>query len=337
MTLTVLIASTLESKHVQRIRQEVPGVEVLYEPTLLAPPRFEADHSGDPAFRRTAEQEQEYRALLAQADVLFDFDRHLSAQLPQLAPKLKWIQATSSGIGPFVRQTGLDTSGIIITNAAGIHAVPLAEHALLAMIYFTKDVTRLQREQGKRRWERYCGKELRGMTVGVVGLGAVGSEVARLARAVGLKVLGVKRDISVTNPSVDELFSQADLDTVLPRCDFLVLILPHTKQTENMLDARRLALLPKGAILINIARGAVVDEDALIEALQSGHLGGAALDVARVEPMPKESPLWLMENVLISPHSASTVDRENERLTDLFIDNLHRYMAGRPLVNLFTM
>lgn len=337
MTLTVLIASPLEPKHVARIRQEVPGVEVLHDPALLAPPRYGADHSGDPAFVRTTAQEQEYRSLLARADVLFDFDRQLAAQLPQLAPKLKWIQATSSGIGPFVQQNGLDKSGIIITNAAGIHAVPLAEHTLLAMMYFTKEVTRLQQEQAERRWERYCGRELRGLTVGVIGLGAVGNEVARLARAVGLKVIGVKRDVSIANASVDELYSQADLDAVLPRCDFLVLILPHTKETEHMLDARRLALLPKGAVLINIARGAVVDEDALVAALQSGHLGGAALDVARVEPLPKESPLWAMENVLITPHSASTVDRENERLTDLFIDNLHRYMAGRPMVNLFTV
>lgn len=337
MSLTVLIASYLEPKHVERIRREAPHAEVLYDPALLAPPRYGADHNGDPAFRRTPEQEERYRAWMARADVLFDFDRALAPQMKRVAPNLKWIQATSSGIGPFLVKTGLDKSGITITNAAGIHAVPLAEHCLLSMLYFSKEVTRLQKEQAERRWERYCGRELRGLTVGVVGLGQVGKEVARLSRAVGLKVLGVKRDVNVSPESlpVDELFGETEIDSVLPRCHFLVLIMPHTPQTEGMFDSRRLALLPRGAVLINIARGAVLDEGALAEALRSGHLGGAALDVARVEPLPQESPLWEMENVLITPHSASTVDRENERLTDLFIENLHRFTAGRPLVNLF--
>jgi phosphoglycerate dehydrogenase-like enzyme len=331
----VLIASYLEPVHVRRIEAAMPGVRVIYEPDLLAPPRFVADHTGRPGFRRTPEQEARFLAHLALSDVLYDFDRALAPRLPTLAPHLRWIQATSSGIGPFVTNAGLDRSGIRITNAAGIHAVPLAEHTLLSLLYFVKDLPARARDQRAHVWERTCGRELRGMTAGVVGLGAVGREVARTLRAVGVRVVGVRRT-PVDDPAalhVDEATTPDRLHELLPLCDALVLIAPHTPETEGLIGARELALLPAGAVLVNIARGALVDEDALVAALRSGHLGGAALDVAAVEPLPAESPLWGLPNVLITAHSASTVERENERLTDLFVENLRRFRAGEPLVN----
>jgi len=312
---------------------------VRYDPDLLAPPRFAADHTGDPAFRRTPEQEARFRGWLAEADVLYDFDRPLAPQLPTLAPRLRWIQGTSSGIGPFVQNAGLDRTDIVITNAAGIHAVPLAEHTLLSLLYFVKDLPARLSDQRGHVWERYCGRELRGMTVGVVGLGAVGREIARTLRAVGVRVVGVRRT-PVDDPAalgVDEAVAPAALHGLLPRCDALVLIAPHTPETEGMIGAREFALLPAGAILVNVGRGALVDEPALIEALRSGHLGGAALDVAAVEPLPQASPLWDLPNVLITAHSASTVDRENARLTDLFCENLRRFIAGEPLLNLLRL
>jgi glyoxylate/hydroxypyruvate reductase A len=337
MPYTILIATYLEPELVERIRETLPGLRVLYDPELLYKPRYVADHMGPSDWSRTPEQEERFQSWLAEADILWDFDRRLTPRLTELAPRLKWIQATSSGIGVTVKNAGLDRSSITITNAAGIHAIPLAEHSLLSMLYFTKNVPFIRKEQAARHWERYCTKELRGSTVGVVGLGAVGREIARLAQANGLKVLGVKRnaDVAPASLNVDELYPQSGLPMVLPRCDFLVLICPHTPETEGMIGERELAMLPKGAVLINIARGAVVDEEALIASLQNGHLGGAALDVARTEPLPADSPLWSMENVLITPHSASTVTQENQRLTDLFCDNLRRFAEGRPLLNLF--
>jgi glyoxylate/hydroxypyruvate reductase A len=337
MSFTILIATYLEPELVEQIRQTLPGLKVLYDPELLYQPRYAADHIGPDDWKRTPEQEERFLSWLAEADILWDFDRHLSSRLPELAPRLKWIQATSSGIGVVVKETGLDQSTFTITNAAGIHAIPLAEHSLLAMLYFTKNVPFIRMEQAAHRWERFCTKELRGSTVGVVGLGAVGQEIARLAKANGLKVIGVKRNANVDPASlnVDELYPQSGLHEVLPRCDFLVLICPHTPETEGMIGEQELVLLPKGAVLINIARGAVVDEDALIASLRNGHLGGAALDVTRTEPLPSESPLWAMENVLITPHSASTVTMENQRLTDLFCENLRRFADGRTLLNLF--
>jgi glyoxylate/hydroxypyruvate reductase A len=337
MSYTILIATYLEPELVEQIRLTLPGLKVLYDPELLYQPRFVADHKGPNDWSRTPEQEEQFINWLAEADILWDFVRRLSSRLPELAPRLKWIQATSSGIGVFVTKTGLDQSSITITNAAGIHAVPLAEHCLLAMLYFTKDVPFLRKKQAARRWDMYCTKELRGSTLGVIGLGAVGQEVARQAKANGLKVLGVKRNANVDPASlhVDELYPQSGLHEVLPRCDFLVIICPHTPETEGMISEQELALLPKGAVVINIARGAVVDEDALIASLRNGHLGGAALDVTRTEPLPSGSPLWAMENVLITPHSASTVTQENQRLTDLFCENLRRFADGRTLLNLF--
>jgi glyoxylate/hydroxypyruvate reductase A len=174
----------------------------------------------------------------------------------------------------------------------------------------------------------------------VIGMGQVGREIARLSRGMGLHVLGVKRTVDGVAPSdlhADELHTQADLPRVLPRCNYLVLIVPHTPATEGMIGARELAMLPAGAVLINLARGAIVDEDALVASLRDGHLGGAALDVARREPLEPTSPLWDMPNVVITPHSASTVEQENERLVDLFCRNLQRFARGEPLINLFAM
>jgi glyoxylate/hydroxypyruvate reductase A len=337
MSYTILFATYLEPDLVEQIRQTLPDLRVLYDPELLYRPRYAADHIGPDDWSRTPEQEEKFLTWLAEADILWDFDRWLSPRLPELAPRLKWIQTTSSGIGVFVKKTGLDQSAITITNAAGIHAIPLAEHSLLAMLYFTKNVSFIRKEQAAHHWERFCTKEMRGSTVGVVGLGAVGQEVSRLAKANGLKVLGVKRnaDMDPASLNVDELYPQSGLHEVLPRCDFLILIVPHTPETEGLIGEQELALLPKGAVLINIARGAVVDEDALIASLRNGHLSGAALDVARIEPLPQESPLWAMENVLITPHSASTVTMENQRLTDLFCENLRRFAEGRTMLNLF--
>jgi glyoxylate/hydroxypyruvate reductase A len=332
---TIAIASYLEPEFVSRISAVSNAIQVAYDPSLIAPPRFHADHTGRPDFRRTPEQESRFRSMLASAEVHYDFDRKLMAELPLLAPRLKWIQATSSGIGPLLKSTGLADTDIVITNAAGIHTVPLAEHTLLSLLYFIKDVPARLSDQRAHKWERYAGRELRGRAVVVVGLGAVGQEVARLCRAVGMRVVGVRRT-PISDPAshqVDEAVTADRLHEVLPRAGALVLICPHTPETEGMIDAKAIELLPKGAILVNIGRGALVDEPAMIAALRSGQLGAAALDVAAVEPLPRESPLWDLPNVLITAHSASTVDRENERLTELFCENLRRWLAGEPLLN----
>jgi phosphoglycerate dehydrogenase-like enzyme len=195
-----------------------------------------------------------------------------------------------------------------------------------------KGLGRMSRDQEKKHWERYAGTDLENRVLGIVGLGRVGSEVARLAKAIGMRVIGTS-----FNPVlgiVDDFFSPEKWRDMLPLAEFLVLIVPHTPLTEKMIGATELNLLPRGAYLINIARGAVIDEPALIVALRSGQLSGAALDVFAQEPLPPDSPLWEMSNVLVSPHSGSTSDKENRRLTDLFCDNLKRYLNNGKLRNI---
>ncbi|HEV2357513.1 MAG TPA: D-2-hydroxyacid dehydrogenase [bacterium] len=331
---SVLIASYLEPECVERVRA-VPGVEVMYEPELLPKPRYQGEHHGQP-FTRGAQDETRWRALLARAEASFDFDYTNLERIPVLAPRLRWIQATSAGIGEMLVRTGLVDSSITFTTASGIHAGPLGEFCVTAMLVFVKDLGRLRIEQAAHRWERYCARELRGLTLGVIGLGNVGREVARMGDALGMRVIGTKRTIPADGVAHVELALPPERSgEVIREADVLVLTVPQTPGTRRLLGEQELRSMKRGAILINIARGAVVDEPALVAALRDGHLGGAALDVFAREPLPPDSPLWDLPNVIVSPHSASTVPAENARLTELFCDNLRRYIENRPLRNLF--
>ncbi len=330
-----MITSPLSDEHVAAIRATDKRLDVVHEPELLAPTHFASDHplpSLDGAGAR-----ERWDALLDEAEVLFDFGPLELAPALASRPRLRWIQATSAGVGKLAERVGLTESSVAVTTASGVHARPLAEFALLGMLMFGKDALRLGRDQREHRWERYAGEEVAGKTVCVVGLGEIGREVARLARALDARVVGTVRELGDRDAGdlgVERLEPTERLDELLPETDVLVLAVPHTALTHRLLDARRLALLKPGAILVNVARGDVVDEAALIEALQSGQLRGAALDVFEREPLPPESPLWDLPNVFVSPHSASTVAAENGRIVELFQENIRRYLDGRPLLNL---
>ncbi len=332
---TVLIASYLEPELVERIRS-VEGTEVIYEPALLPRPRYACDHVGRPLVR-SDEEERRWRGYLARAEVMFDFDHTNAASLRDLIPRARWIQGTSTGIGQLLVRTGLLDRPMAFTTARGIHAKPLADFTLMAILWFAKDGFRLVRDQAAHRWVRYCGRDIRGATVGIVGFGSIGREVARVCRAVGMRVAATRRTAAAgeTDPDADALFPPRRLKEMLGGSDYVVLATPHTEETERLMGRREIAAIKPGAVVINVARGAVVDEESLVEALRGGALGGAALDVAAVEPLPADSPLWDLPNVLICPHSASTVETENALLVDLFCENLGRYMRGEPLLNRF--
>lgn len=337
MSYTILIASYLEPEYVERIKTTVPQSEVIYEPELIARPRYMADHKGTP-FQRTAEQETKWQSLLKRADILFDFDQTHLVDLPELAPNVKWMQATSSGIGQTLHKHKYDERmpDTVFTSARGVHDQPLAEFCLMVMMAFNKKLIHTIDSQRRKHWERFAGTDLRDKTIGIIGMGKVGQRVGQLCQCFGMKVLGVKRDtqgVVASEVYADELYNQSELEKVLPRSEYLVLIAPHTPETEKMMGEKQLAMLPKGAILINIGRGALIDEPALIKALQTGHLGGAGLDVFEVEPLPTDSPLWEMPNVIVSPHSGSTSDKENELITNIFCENLKNFMEGKPLIN----
>lgn len=337
----VLIASFLEEDQVRRIEEVDPRVEVLYEPDLLRQPRYPADHKGE-VRGRTPEQEARWLDLLGEAEILFDFDQTHLEDLPEVAPRVRWVQSTSSGIGQFVAKMGYHERmpGAVFTKASGVHGQPLAEFCLMVMFVFRKGLLRAIRDQGRRHWERYAGTDLEGRTAVVVGLGGVGQKVVEMSRAIGMKTIGVDlegfRLESLPDPP-DEFFPVGELREVLPRAEHLVLIAPHTPETEGLIGAEELALMPQGAVLINIGRGPLVDEGALAHALASGHLGGAGLDVFVEEPLPEESPFWGMPNVLVSPHSGSTSDQENRRITDLFCENLRRFLGKEPMINVLDL
>jgi len=332
----VLIASYLETAYVERIRAE-SEVRVVYEPSLLPTPRYTSDHVGNP-LQRSAGDEAKWREHLAWAEVMFDFDHPNLRSLAGLIPNVRWIQATSTGIGQTLVRSGLIDAPIIFTTARGVHAGPLADFALMAMLWFSKDGFLMMRDQAAHRWQRYCARRLKGATVAVIGLGTIGREVARYARFMGMHVIGTRRHAESSaglDGVVDRLVPTSTLTTILPEADYVVLAVPHTSETEGLIGAREIASMKRGAVVINLARGAVVDESAMIAALQGGRLGGAALDVFAKEPPEPTNPLWDLPNVLISPHSASTVDSENAALTDLFCENLRRYRRGETLLNVF--
>ena len=334
--LTILISSPLEAEQIERIRAFDPArYTVVHVPELLPTPRYVADHNGAPRVL-TDDQRQRWNALLREADILFDFDLVDPVNLPTHAPKLRWVQGTSAGIGEFLKRTGLDAGGIVFTTAAGVHARPLAEFALLGLLYFFRDVPHLHAIKARHHWERYTVRGLEGARVLVVGLGSVGGAIARDCAHFGMEVWGTRRRAGVEAPEgVSRLVDQSAIRAVLPEIDALVIACPLTDETRLLIDAAEIAALKPGAVLVNVGRGAVVNEAAMIEALTSGHIRGAAIDAFTTEPLPTDNPLWDLPNVLISPHSASTVAAENGRIVDIFLDNLGRFAEGRPLRNQF--
>jgi glyoxylate/hydroxypyruvate reductase len=336
----VMIATPLEESLVERIAGADRRVRLWYDPGLLPTPRFQGDHAGSPTFRRDEVGERDWAAMLANAQVLYgipsDTPQGLADAIAR-APRLGWVAATAAGAGEQVRAAGLSAETlerVAVTTAAGAHAGPLAEFAMFGLLALAKDAFRLQRDQADRSWPgRRPTGELRGRTVVVLGLGAIGRETARLASAFGMRVLGVRRHPDGPVEGVDEVHPTAELQSVLPQADALVVTLPLTDETAGLLDAKALDALPRGALFVNVGRGGVVDEEALVERLRSGWIGGAVLDVFATEPLPTESELWALDNVLVSPHTAALSVHENERIVELFLDNLRRWLAGEPLRN----
>lgn len=338
MSFEVAICSYLEPDLVARIRGRFPQLTIHYYPELLPAAQFPADHHGAP-FTRTPAQQARWQALLERVEVCFDFDR-LTPEVQRSASNVRWLQATSSGIGQYAKRHGFDQSDIVLTNAAGIHARPLAEFVVWAMLSFAKDYPKARQQQRDHHWQRFAGSEVLEHTLAIVGLGRIGQEVAKLAKLMGMQVIGSKRrteGLAAADLNVDELYQHSDLAALAARADYLCLVVPHTDETENMVDASILAQMKPDSVLINIGRGALVDEAALIDTLQTKRIRGAVLDVAATEPLPKDNPLWDMDNVLIFPHSASTSVQENTRLVDLFCDNMTRYLAGEPLINVIDL
>jgi phosphoglycerate dehydrogenase-like enzyme len=269
---------------------------------------------------------------------------------PARAPKLRWVQLHSAGINQ-VQDTPLWQSDVVITTLSGIHASNMAEYVLMMILAFAHRLPRMLDYQARaewpsQRWAKFVPQDVRGATLGLIGYGSIGREVGRLAHAFGMRVLGVHRGGSAGSPGYelpelagqpgaepDRLYTPDQLAQMLAECDYVVLAVPHTSATHHLMDQTTLRAMKPTALLVNVARGAVVDEAALILALREGWIAGAALDVFEQEPLPANSPLWKMENVIISPHISGFTPHYDERATALFAENLRRYLAGEPLLN----
>lgn len=334
------ITSPLEPEYVYQIRAAAPGrIDVRYEPDLLPPAQYVADHHGPSDWKRPPKQQAHWEAMLAECDVVWDvpevvWDTPGAQPKPvlEIVPNLRWIQTTSAGVGPMIKRLGLADTDIIVTTASGIHAKPLAEFAFAVMLNWVKEFPRLREEQAAHRWERYSAGELDGRTLTVVGPGRIGREVGRLGKAFGMHTIAIGARVGADRapgPEFDEIHDRAGLHAALGRSDFVVLSTPHTPDTENVIDAAAIAAMKPGIVLVNIARGIVIDEDSMIVALRSGQIAYAGLDVFRTEPLPSNSPLWDLPNVLVVPHSASTAWGENQRITDIFVRNIPLFLEGR--------
>ena len=337
----VMIASPLEAELVARVGRADPRIEVLWEPDLLPPARYPADHGGDPAFRRDRAGEARWRAMLDRAEVLFGVPGDSVDALAEIvtsAPRIRWIHATSAGAGEWVRRANLapeDLERVAITTSSGVHAVPLAEFAILGLLAIAKELPRLVTDQRAKVWPevRQPLRELHGQTLFLLGLGAIGREVARLGKALGMRTVGFRRTQGPPPEWVDEVHGPERLPDLAGEADAVVGSLPLTEQTAGLVDRATIERLPPDCIFVNVGRGGVVDEPALIDALRERRIGGAVLDVFAEEPLPPDSPLWTLPNVLVTPHAAALSARENERIVELFVANLRRFLDGDPLTN----
>lgn len=334
----LVITSYLQPELVDRLRTVDERLDVRCEPELLPPPRYPSDHIGEPGWSRTPEQEQRFADLVASAVIMFGFPREdpaLLAWAVRHAPGLRYVQCTFAGAGQQVRAAELtvdELSRIQFASSAGVHATPLAEWSLCGLLALRKGLLRLQAAARERRWDHDPVPELRGETLLVLGVGEIGREVARLASAFGMRVVGVKRTPE-TLPFVDEVYPPDRLDELAADADAIVITLPLTDETDGLVSRRTIERLKPNAILVNVGRGRVVDEAALIDALRSGRILGAALDVFETEPLPADSPLWELENVIVSPHTAALSIHENARIVELFCENLRRFLGGEELLS----
>jgi phosphoglycerate dehydrogenase-like enzyme len=275
------------------------------------------------------DDEAAFRRHLPDAEILMSFA--IPAQALLEAKSLRWIQAVSAGVD-FLFPVRDHIKHVVVTNARGVHAEIIGDYVMGAMFMLQSGALRMFRNQLDKRWDRWARKPLAGLTLGIVGLGLIGQGVAARARASGMTVIGTRRSGAAV-PGVEQVYSPGDIRAMLSRCDFVAVTLPGIKQTAGLFGGRELGAMKKGAYLINVSRGSVVDEPELIAALEEGRIAGACLDVFAAEPLPSGNPLWAMPNVIVTPHIAGLRDDTPELVTEIFLDNLKRYERGEPMRN----
>lgn len=337
--LRVAVAAPLADELCELMTTREPRIDLIIDQSLLPPMRHPADFSGDPSFRRTPAQQTAYEQLIDTAEALYgipDVDPAALARTARANPSLRWVHTMAAGGGGQVRAAGLaddELARIVFTTSAGVHGDALAEFAVFGVFAGAKHLPRLAQQQHDREWSgRWLMSQVSDHTVLVLGLGGIGQRVAQKLSALGATVIGTSRS-GASVPGVSRTVHPDDIATVLPTVTAVVSTLPGTDATHHFVGRDFLAALQPGATVVNVGRGTVVDEAALLDALDTGAVAFAALDVFEVEPLPTESPLWTHPRVLVSPHTAALDAREDRRIAELFADNATRLLDGTPLRN----
>lgn len=333
------VATPLSEELCQWIEAQEPRLELLRDQSLLPPMRHPADFAGDPAFKRSADQEAQFDALLSEAEILYgipDVDPGRLARVVERNSALRWVHVMAAGGGSQVKAAELapeQLERVRFTTSAGVHGGPLAEYAVFGVLAGAKHLPRVLRQQRAHEWsDRWMMGQISEQSVLLLGLGGIGREIARKLSLLGMHVMGCSRHQRPVE-YVDEIVSPEQLHEAAARADAVVSSLPGTQATQGMIDKALLAAMKPGVTFVNVGRGSVVNEPDLIEALQSGHVGIAVLDVTAVEPLAEASPLWDLPNVILTPHTAALSAFEERRIAELFVENARRYLEGEALVN----
>jgi len=308
----VLISFDLSEEYIEELREDFPNIEF----------RVADSHS-----------EEELIEEVRDADVVFA--GRFDGKMLMVAEKLRWIHCRGAGVDRLLAIPGLAESSIILTCSRGVHPAQASDHALALILALTRKLHIFMRSQMERRWDRMLAvDELDGKTLGVIGLGSIGTEIARKAKCFGMTVIAIKKNPTSPPPFVDELLPPDCLGELLTKSDFVVISTPLTSKTRGMIGERELRIMKKKAYLINIARGGVIREEALIRALREGGIAGAGLDVFVDEPLPLKSELWDLKNVIITPHVAGETEQYLEKAIPIFYENLYRFINNQPMINI---
>ena len=337
--LRVVVASPLSEELCALIEEREPRIDLVRDQSLLPAQRHAGDHHGDPAFTRTDEQQARFDELVDSAEALYGLPDERPRALARTVaanPNLRWVHTTPAGGGAQVKGAHLDDEAlqrIVFSQSGGVHAEPLAEFALLGVLAGLKHLPVLIAAKAEHRWaDRRTTGVIADQTVVVVGLGGIGRAVAQKFSVLGARVIGVHRR-EVEASGVERIVPVEELADVAKEATVIVMTLPGTASTEKMLSADVLANVRPGTIVVNVGRGTTIDEPALIDALRDGRVGFAALDVFAVEPLPEDSPIWSLPNVLVSPHAAALHPNEDRLIAELFAENATRLLDGRELIN----
>ncbi|MCM3759970.1 D-2-hydroxyacid dehydrogenase [Alkalihalobacillus oceani] len=311
MTRTLIITHDIESVLLDKVKDALPDWNII-----------------------SGRNKEVWHDKLNQAEIIVGWKKEMALACLEQPAELRWLQSWTAGVNN-LPLSKLKERDILVTGGNGVHAYPISETVFALMLALTRNIHTYVRNQQKKVWhDGSIRLELHQKTIGIIGVGAIGKETAKIAKAFGMTVLGVRRSAKPTD-YVDEMYPIDELNSILPKCDYVVVTLPLTKETHHLFGQEQFAKMKRSAFFINIGRGDIVDEESLITALQQEQLAGAGLDVVSTEPLPADSPLWEMEQVIITPHTAGATEHYARRLIeDIFLPNLKSYLAGnQPSLN----